>query len=73
MSWAEEQPWFGCEDIILEQNQKKEFYYISIGKYVVGPFNTQREARDFFFTEIKPQIHKIKTTKTIEIVKCNIN
>lgn len=60
MSWAEEQPWFGCEDIILEQNQR-ESYYIEIGKAMIGPFNTQKEAENFFYKEVKPKIHNLKT------------
>lgn len=61
MSWAEEQPWFGCEDIILEQNQRGS-YYIEIGKVMIGPFNTQKEAENFFYKEVKPKINKITTT-----------
>lgn len=62
MSWAEEQPWFGCEDIILEQNQPKGSYYIEIGKAMIGPFDTQKEAENFFYKEVKPKINKITTT-----------
>lgn len=61
MSWAEEQPWFGCEDIILEQITQGS-YYIEIGKAMIGPFNTQKEAENFFYEEVKPKITKITTT-----------
>ena len=61
MSWAEEQSWFGCEDIILEQNQR-ESYYIEIGKAMIGPFESQKEAENFFYKEVKPKINKITTT-----------
>lgn len=64
MSWAEEQPWFGCEDIILEQNQR-ESYYIEIGKAMIGPFESQKEAENFFYKEVRDKIKNIKTTVRI--------
>lgn len=59
MSWAEEQPWFGCEDIILEQNQQGS-YYIEIGKAMIGPFYSQKEAENFFYKEVNPKLPKTK-------------